>query len=397
MGLTVRYYLFAQDGLKRLSRRLMEGMVLGKDAMPQYAGTKQRIAEIVLDNENGRPTRITRTSGSYLHFDDAGDIQEGSQRAFLEDWESFDDVQRAKRIAKRNKVVDLAPKLKRQRWERENRWELSEDDLAAVTADIWRKNSPESPKVEQAKGVAARRPPLTHHARYVLIDIAESVAAIRGMLEKLSETALKGLAFEARQRDDPLWIGVSQAAEQRREVLARHRTGRGTWFAIIEVTIWDALRQERYGSVLACQKCSSMKEAEEQRAACSPRTQNPSATGPRSTPALHATSNGPRRLTCGRLPGLEEVGNDPCSQGFTSSQLADPGRARRYGAGAHSVRTGRLQPAAREAAAGLDQVHAKLRRRCMALARCCRRSIAPMSLTATAAAGWGRLERERTA
>jgi transcriptional regulator with XRE-family HTH domain len=267
MGIEVRYYLFADDGLKRLSRRLYERMVSGTDTMPQYAGTTQKIACIVLDTDNGKPSRISGTRGSYLQFDDDGKIRMGLARALFENWENLDDAQRAQRITPHYTALDPRSKLNRQRLEGEDRWELSEEDLAAVKADIWKKGGAGSQKVEQAKGVAAKRPPLSHEAQRALSDIALKLALIGVTLTELPEAALKGIAFEAREEkvgplEDPLWTGVSQAAEKRREILARHRTGRGTWFAVIEAARRDVLGKEETLSLLACQKCSSKAEAE---------------------------------------------------------------------------------------------------------------------------------------
>lgn len=35
MTVSIRFYIFAYDGLQRLSKRVMEGLVHGYDAMPQ--------------------------------------------------------------------------------------------------------------------------------------------------------------------------------------------------------------------------------------------------------------------------------------------------------------------------------------------------------------------------
>jgi hypothetical protein len=42
MGTSLRYYLFADHGLKRLSRRLVDELIHDQDVMPQYAGTKAK-------------------------------------------------------------------------------------------------------------------------------------------------------------------------------------------------------------------------------------------------------------------------------------------------------------------------------------------------------------------
>jgi hypothetical protein len=48
----------------------------------------------------------------------------------------------------------------------------------------------------------------------------------------LTAPALKGFAFEARglakdDFDNAVWLGVAEAADRRREILARYRTGSG--------------------------------------------------------------------------------------------------------------------------------------------------------------------------
>jgi hypothetical protein len=56
-------------------------------------------------------------------------------------------------------------------------------------------------------------------------------------LDRLSEPALKGLAFEARERaegESGLWAGLADECDHLREIRARRRTGRGVWYAVIE-------------------------------------------------------------------------------------------------------------------------------------------------------------------
>ncbi|WOH48420.1 hypothetical protein [Bradyrhizobium sp. sBnM-33] len=60
MTVSIRFCIFADDGLQRLSQRVMEGLVHGSDAMPQFAGTKQKVANVIVELEEGKPARITR-------------------------------------------------------------------------------------------------------------------------------------------------------------------------------------------------------------------------------------------------------------------------------------------------------------------------------------------------
>ncbi|MBB4396840.1 hypothetical protein [Bradyrhizobium sp. ERR14] len=54
MGLSIRFYLFAQDGLLAISQRVMMGLIRGQDAMPQYAGARQRVADVILENDGSQ-------------------------------------------------------------------------------------------------------------------------------------------------------------------------------------------------------------------------------------------------------------------------------------------------------------------------------------------------------
>jgi hypothetical protein len=69
MAISLRFYIFAPDGLRRISQRIMEGLCHGRDAMPQFADTKQKVATAIIELEEGKPTRIAQAEGSYLRFD----------------------------------------------------------------------------------------------------------------------------------------------------------------------------------------------------------------------------------------------------------------------------------------------------------------------------------------
>ena len=74
MGLGVRFYLFTEEGLQRISQRLMDGLAHGKDAMPQFAGTRQKVANVLVDLDNVKPVKIGRADGSFLTFDENGQV-----------------------------------------------------------------------------------------------------------------------------------------------------------------------------------------------------------------------------------------------------------------------------------------------------------------------------------
>jgi hypothetical protein len=52
--------------LKRLSRRMVDDLIHDQGALPQYGGTRQTVASVTLQNENGKPTKIRSTSTSHV-------------------------------------------------------------------------------------------------------------------------------------------------------------------------------------------------------------------------------------------------------------------------------------------------------------------------------------------
>lgn len=267
MSISVRFYLFTDEGMQRISQRVMEGLCHGKDAMPQFSDTKQRVANVVVELADGKPSRILETTGSYLQFDKDGKVHEWLMRGGLEAMETYDALERSKRSAS-SKVVSLAPKLNREKWERESRWQPSAKDLDEISADIWKARKTDSAKVVQAKGRKPSPPKMTVEATAAIREIQNHLFRVESNLESLSEVALKGVAFEARSLsaedfNNAVWLGVAEAADRRRGILARYRTGKGVWYASVEATHWDATRHSGRVERIIHEKCNSKKEAEE--------------------------------------------------------------------------------------------------------------------------------------
>jgi hypothetical protein len=235
MALAVRFYLFAEDGLQRISHRLMEGLAHGKDAIPQYSGTRQKVANVIVEMDAGKPVRIEKADGSFLRFDEQGQVHHDLVASGFAAMETYRALERVNRTTATGKVVDLSPKLNREKWERENRWTLSKEDLDAIADDIWKRKKAASPKVQQAKGVLEKPPAVTWEAKQAIKDIQTHIWSIETKIENLSEPALKGLSFEARKNakndSNAIWRAVSEAADLKQEILSRHRTGRGIWYA----------------------------------------------------------------------------------------------------------------------------------------------------------------------
>ncbi|HYF53199.1 MAG TPA: hypothetical protein VEA41_02960 [Salinarimonas sp.] len=82
MAIRFRTYILDDSGqLRRVPRRVSEGLVFGYDAIPEYASTRQRIIEVVVENEDGRPIRILDAKGCFWAFDKEGRIDKDLQRS----------------------------------------------------------------------------------------------------------------------------------------------------------------------------------------------------------------------------------------------------------------------------------------------------------------------------
>ena len=269
MGIGVRFYLFAEDGLQRISQRLMNGLASGKDAIPQLAGTKQKVANVILELDNAKPVRIDRADGTYLTFDNNGQVHNDLVASGFAAMETYRALERAGRIVTTEKVVDLSPKLIREKWERENRWTLTKADLDAIADDIWKRKKAASPKVTQAKGIAPTPPRMTWEAQEAIKEIQKQGLEHRrpagaACLNRPSRGyRSKHLSWQKLISTQALWKAVSEAADCRLEILKRHRTGSGVWHACVDVLRWDITHHSGETTASFHERCNSKKEAEE--------------------------------------------------------------------------------------------------------------------------------------
>lgn len=236
MALSVRYYLFPEgsDPL-RLSQRLVEGLTHGKDAMPQYADSTQRVLGAVVQNEDGKPIHIDRTYGTMWTFNEDGEIREGLQEAVFEAMNSIGTQSSS------DTVVSIRPQISRKRYAEKFRWEPSPADINCVIQDLWPKQKAD--RLKEAKGVSQRTPPLTFEAKHTLDKISAGFWEIANAIEALKEPSLRGFAFEARKRASEdlehrhLYNALAEAAVDRLELLKRQKTGKGIWYAVLEVIV----------------------------------------------------------------------------------------------------------------------------------------------------------------
>lgn len=114
--LLVRYYLWADDGPWRLPVGLRQDLVERKVALPQYAGTKQKILE-VFARWITRDTFSLKGRGSICAFGADG-FWERDRAAELVGW--FVERAQQKRIG--GNVVNIEPTLRERRYKREHLW-----------------------------------------------------------------------------------------------------------------------------------------------------------------------------------------------------------------------------------------------------------------------------------
>lgn len=237
MALTSRYYLFeAEARPKSMSRRLVEGLIRGTESLMQYAGTRQKVLAVYVDNEDGQPQSISdHLQGSYFHFDAEGGIREGIFSS-LSDAAEFLDF--GSRLA--GKVVELKPSLDRKRYEAKHRWTPTEADLKPILGDIWPRDK--SDRLEML--VASPKPPkLTYDARHALQEASNGFWGVAREIDQLAEPSLKGFAYEARRKGRDghaeLYEALAAMAEKRLAMLAARKKKTGVWFAWVNMIRWD--------------------------------------------------------------------------------------------------------------------------------------------------------------
>lgn len=219
-----------------MSTRLVDGLVLGKETLPQFSETRQRVLSTNVDVDEGKPQRLTSTEGTIWIFDHEGGIQAGLREAFALTMELMPTPK------KDATVVELRPRVKKNILEEEFRWEPGKHDIERVVADIWPKQK--SDRLKALNSNTKRKPPLTYEARRAIGATSEAFWKIPYEIEKLKEPSLRSFMAEARHRSnhDPdfshLYRAIADMAEWQLEIEKRRRTGKGVWYAVVEVMMW---------------------------------------------------------------------------------------------------------------------------------------------------------------
>lgn len=128
--LSIRYYLWTEDGPWRISERLHSEIVSGKAELTRYAGTRQKVVEAQIRRVSSRPIFV-RARGIYYRFDSQGhlNLPELAEAAGL----ALEGSQ-PRRVALN--LFDLGPAVRHRRWIEAQTWQVSPTILRKITADL---------------------------------------------------------------------------------------------------------------------------------------------------------------------------------------------------------------------------------------------------------------------
>lgn len=252
--MSMRHYLFPDDSDPlRLSQRLVNNLIRGGDALPQFANTRQRVAGVILSIEGGKPQEIVGIEGTIWKFDDNGRIDHGLSDALALAMDSLPDFRSG------GTVVALQPRRSKKALDNEYRWTPSPAEVDRIVADIWPKRKED--RLKALGGHAQQSPRMTFEAKHVLNQIEPLFWDVARQIEMLKDPSLKALAFQVRQRAisdpdyAPLYRAAAELADHQLELSRRRRTGKGIWYAVVEIMAWkDGVGEavERY-----FERCSS--------------------------------------------------------------------------------------------------------------------------------------------
>lgn len=260
MAMSLRFFALPEEGgIKQVPRALCDQM-LGGRTIPEFAGRRVRIAEAVIEMEGRRPIRLIDVRGSYWSFDENGEYQlehEGLRYAFSKPQPRVNEA-----------VVDISPVLEHQRWQGRYRWSPSADEMEMIIQAIWPQMS-DAERIAAVKGGGLAPQPVSSDAQRALRTIGEAAFSIQYALADLSEHALKGVSYDLRRQaanfkeEAAIALGVANRADQIREIKARRRTGKGTWYAVIEVFRWDQRDRSGTSIMSAAEPCEGRERAVE--------------------------------------------------------------------------------------------------------------------------------------
>ena len=141
--MSVRYYFWADNALLRVSSKLHFDLIDRKTAIQRFAGTDQKVIEVILRKLSERVRAIT-VQGSVYTFDEIGflDLRPGREAAL----EGYGEPSRSP-----PGVIDFQPLLRKRRYESRYKWIVPKDVIGRVKLDMRRGNNAARPKISWLK------------------------------------------------------------------------------------------------------------------------------------------------------------------------------------------------------------------------------------------------------
>ena len=140
MGLSIRIFIIEDDDtIKRLPLACYERLRKRDpdERLSKYAGKRVRYALIVVDLVNRRPIEIVRDEFAFLDFDAEGRFKEpehGKEESSALDMLDFFSLEQQDK-----RVIDARHKFARKRYFDKNRWEPTDEIVAAIAEAIFGK------------------------------------------------------------------------------------------------------------------------------------------------------------------------------------------------------------------------------------------------------------------
>jgi hypothetical protein len=129
MGL--RYYISTNQGLRRVATKVI---LEEHGTVPQFAGTRQKIVEVVTERRSGE--LYFRATGSFAEFDEEGRFYISKSRMLS----AHKLVQAYEAIEKERRnnpgFVDIGLRRKRKELRNKTQWEISAEEREAIVADL---------------------------------------------------------------------------------------------------------------------------------------------------------------------------------------------------------------------------------------------------------------------
>jgi hypothetical protein len=136
-GWSARYYLCRDDQVSlRIPNTLHAELAAGALKLPEFAGTRQKILEVFVGTERGKPV-LLEARGSIYSFTSDGSLDLQSAAETLG---SIVEGPRPRRV--QADVIDIGPTVRHKRWVRDQSWQPTakmlttiRDDLTSIASD----------------------------------------------------------------------------------------------------------------------------------------------------------------------------------------------------------------------------------------------------------------------